>query len=71
MIPQFQLLPNRRDYHIVITEFDLPDPCDPSPCKNKGVCEKIYGNAKCTCINGFTGDKCEIPPAGKAEIISF
>ena len=47
----------------------FPDPCNVSPCENGGTCENENGNAKCVCINGFTGKKCEngacnAPPPG-------
>ena len=46
--------------------FDIfVDPCNPSLCENGGICVNNNGDAKCTCINGFTGDKCEQLPNGK------
>lgn len=39
------------------------DPCDPNPCLNGGSCSDTAGSATCACIDNFTGDVCEVPPA--------
>ncbi|KAM7061044.1 meprin A subunit alpha [Acridotheres tristis] len=41
----------------------LPDPCDPNPCQNDGVCVNVEGKASCRCSSGqaffFTGERCQ------------
>ena len=39
------------------------NPCLSAPCLNGGQCQNINNNAAftCTCINGFTGDRCQNP----------
>ncbi|NXD55754.1 MEP1A protein, partial [Corvus moneduloides] len=41
----------------------LPDPCDPNPCQNDGVCVNVNGKASCRCPSGqaffFTGERCQ------------
>ena len=50
----------------LLNRYHPKDPCETNPCQNDGECTSNYGNAECTCVNGFTGDKCEIPPEGNA-----
>eukprot|EP00057_Strongylocentrotus_purpuratus_P004016 XP_003727835.1 PREDICTED: putative cell agglutination protein 1742.01 [Strongylocentrotus purpuratus] len=45
----------------LIVNSDANNNCDPSPCLNDGECFDI-GSAVCTCINGYSGDTCEIAP---------
>lgn len=35
--------------------------CDPDPCENKGVCERLLDSNEwlCNCPDGFYGDRCE------------
>ncbi len=43
-------------------EVDI-DECESSPCLNGGSCAQgVPGTYECTCIDGFTGDDCEICP---------
>ena len=35
------------------------DPCLSNPCQNGGKCERFTNKFNCTCLAGFTGDKCE------------
>ncbi|XP_048154648.1 meprin A subunit alpha [Corvus hawaiiensis] len=41
----------------------LPDPCDPNPCQNDGVCVNVNRKASCRCPSGqaffFTGERCQ------------
>ncbi|XP_038051060.1 protein eyes shut homolog isoform X2 [Patiria miniata] len=36
------------------------DNCDPNPCMNGGSCEDGTNSYVCTCVEGFTGNDCEI-----------
>lgn len=50
----------------------LPDQCQPvNPCKNGGVCidDKNGVTYRCKCVDGFSGDKCEICKYDKSLII--
>ena len=38
------------------------DPCEPSPCKNDGVCTDVNNLFECACVNGFEGRTCEDSP---------
>jgi hypothetical protein len=40
---------------------DDKDDCDPNPCLNGGTCKDGDNSFTCTCVDGFVGDKCEIP----------
>ncbi len=40
---------------------DNKDDCDPNPCLNGGTCKDRDNSFTCTCVDGFVGDKCEIP----------
>nr|XP_054755579.1 serine-rich adhesin for platelets-like [Lytechinus pictus] len=42
---------------------DANDNCDPSPCQNGGECYDLGTDAICLCINGFSGETCEIAPS--------
>ena len=45
----------------------IPDPCDPNPCANSGICSSDgTGGYSCDCSETlFTGVNCTIAPAGK------
>ena len=34
----------------------------PDPCQNGGQCIFTSGNQRCNCVDGYTGDNCEIAP---------
>lgn len=59
---------NNIDYgHREIEGQELPKPhlagCSSSPCRNDGHCMPLSPTEyKCNCINGYTGDECEIAP---------
>ena len=38
------------------------DPCMPNPCRNGGQCIFSSGNQFCECVDGYTGDSCDIAP---------
>ena len=37
--------------------------CKPNPCQNGGTCADANddGTPECTCVGGFSGDRCDIP----------
>ncbi|GFQ79444.1 fat-like cadherin-related tumor suppressor [Trichonephila clavata] len=35
------------------------DPCTKDPCMNGGTCEKRDNSFACTCVQGYTGDRCD------------
>ena len=39
------------------------EPFDSAPCKNGAVCANQGTDYKCTCIGGFTGKDCDVPPS--------
>ena len=42
------------------------NPCDPSPCKNQGICHAEYGREfRCQCPPGLTGKTCELGKTGQ------
>ena len=45
----------------------IPDPCDPNPCANSGICSADgAGGYSCDCSETvFTGVNCTIPPTRK------
>ena len=36
------------------------DNCRPNPCQNNGVCTSVGTSFTCSCISGFSGQRCEI-----------
>ena len=36
------------------------DECDKNPCHNNGTCENFPGGFRCDCLDGATGDLCEV-----------
>ncbi len=46
----------------VFCDCTQTDPCDPNPCLNGGSCAANGTVAECTCIGGYSGGTCEIPP---------
>eukprot|EP00105_Crassostrea_gigas_P041126 XP_019925274.1 PREDICTED: plasminogen [Crassostrea gigas] len=42
-------------------------PCFPSPCKNRGQCKVEGTSFSCSCLQGFSGNKCEIQITGLVE----
>jgi len=50
----------------------LIDLCDPNPCLNGGSCAMNGpGVYICTCIEGYTGDNCEIAPGTTECILTY
>ena len=47
--------------------YNIPDPCDPNPCANSGICSADgAGGYSCDCSETFfTGVNCTIRPTGK------
>ncbi len=45
-----------------------PAPCDPNPCLNGGTCAANGLVAQCTCVDGYSGYRCEIPSASCSGI---
>lgn len=39
-----------------------PNPCDPNPCENGGLCLQDEDYPVCECINGYSGKTCGIHP---------
>ncbi|CAC5416425.1 HMCN [Mytilus coruscus] len=39
---------------------DCPDYCESKPCENGASCANIHYGYKCTCVEGFQGNNCEI-----------
>ncbi len=36
------------------------DPCQPNPCQNNGICIASGTSTVCSCLTGFSGQRCEI-----------
>jgi hypothetical protein len=36
------------------------DPCRPNPCQSNGLCMASGATLVCTCLTGFSGQRCEI-----------
>ena len=36
------------------------DPCYPDPCSGVGFCEPLGNGFKCHCLNGYTGETCQV-----------
>ena len=45
---------------MILRIFFLVDPCDGSPCKNNGTCEKTEDSFKCICAEQYEGESCEL-----------
>ncbi|XP_072043779.1 uncharacterized protein [Amphiura filiformis] len=51
------------------------DPCDEQPCANRGECNLVSeppgSGYRCTCVQGFIGNNCDIEelPAGVLEVV--
>ena len=56
--------------HIYITYFlAVPQPCDPNPCLNGGVCVPGFGaEFTCECKDGYVGRLCH---AGKYNLLNL
>lgn len=40
--------------------FDIPEACQPNPCKNRATCSVDSSNSyQCKCRNGYSGKNCE------------
>jgi Notch-like protein len=35
------------------------DPCRPNPCQNNGICMASGSSVICSCLTGFSGQRCE------------
>ena len=35
------------------------DPCNPDPCQNGAKCSMENNKFKCTCTDGYAGNRCE------------
>jgi Notch-like protein len=46
-------------FHRYFTTIGM-DPCSPNPCQNNGVCTASGSSYVCTCLNGFSGQFCQI-----------
>ncbi|XP_052089215.1 semaphorin-5A-like [Mytilus californianus] len=44
----------------VCNTVDCPDYCESKPCENGASCANIHYGYKCTCVEGFQGNNCEI-----------
>lgn len=41
----------------------MVDPCVSTPCQNNGQCSWDGTTMTCTCVNGYLGALCQIPPS--------
>ncbi len=46
------------------------DDCAPNPCLNGGSCADGFNSYTCTCINGYTGTNCQIPPVCPGNLVA-
>jgi len=46
--------------YLIFTFTPAIDDCDPNPCENNGTCIDGINSFICDCVDGFTGDTCEI-----------
>ncbi|XP_034453206.1 coagulation factor IXa isoform X2 [Hippoglossus hippoglossus] len=42
--------------------------CKSSPCLNQGSCKDLLGSFACTCVEGFTGRRCEIVVLKRCDV---
>eukprot|EP01043_Picozoa_sp_COSAG02_P019920 COSAG02_NODE_971_length_15551_cov_4.415157_14_plen_425_part_00 len=50
---------------------DFVDPCQNAPCGVHGRCETVAsdpGVFACQCVDGFTGDRCTVPPVEENDV---
>ena len=40
--------------------ISVVDNCDPNPCQNDGNCTDGVNSFTCDCVDGFSGDNCEV-----------
>lgn len=57
-IPLVVIVSNR--VHCILTEEEVPPPCESNPCKNGATCQDVDNGYKCTCLPGWTGDNCGV-----------
>jgi protein crumbs len=49
-----------------------PNPCLSQPCLNNGICSRVSDFVySCTCINGYSGTRCEQAPSNILKIVFF
>jgi len=51
---------NKTDFLHLLFMIIGSDPCWPNPCQNNGICMANGNSLFCTCLTGFTGQRCEI-----------
>jgi hypothetical protein len=56
---EIRKLQKKKDFLHLLYLIIGADPCRPNPCQNNGICTPSGSSFICSCLTGFTGQRCE------------
>lgn len=48
----------------------MTGPCAKDPCMNNGKCSNTQTSFECDCIDGFSGDRCDVTPCSSKPCLN-